>query len=101
MAPRARRCSGGGLAALAGWPGRDGLFRTGGATAPPPAGELGGQRVERLGERRERVREPGQPCPGGVEPGLVECVDAARAGGAHAHETGRAQDLEVLGDGGL
>lgn len=77
------------------------LSRVNGLAGAPAAGEFGGQRVERLGKRPERVSQPGQPRPGGADPGLVECVDPARAHGTHAHEAGYSQHLEVLGDGRL
>jgi len=66
------------------------------ALGPLAAGKLSGQRVERLGERAERVGQPGQPGPGRVQAGLVECVDPPCARGVHAHEAGLPQHPQVL-----
>ena len=59
-----------------------------GAPPTPPACDLGRQRVERLRELLQRIRQPCEPRPGGLEPRLVDGVQPARAVGAHGHEPG-------------
>ena len=72
-----------------------------GSAGPAAARDLGGQRVERLGERGERVGEPLEPRPRGVEPFGVQGVEPAGARGAHAHQAGVEQHLEMLRHRGL
>ena len=72
-----------------------------GRPRPPAACELGVERVERLGERRQRVGEPSEPGARSFEPGFVQGIEPAGALGARGHEAGVAEHLEVLRDRGL
>jgi hypothetical protein len=60
------------------------------ATAPSPARDFGGERVEWLSEGPERISEPGEPCLSGLEPGFIERINTARAHGAHGCQAGLA-----------
>ena len=79
---------------------RDTNGRSGGrgpASTALTAGDLRGQRIQRLGERGEGIEQPVEPRPGDRDTALVERVEAPRAVTADGHQTCRAQHLQVLG----
>ena len=61
------------------------------------AGDLGGEGVERLCERRHRVEEVAEPAASGVDPGWIECVEPPRAVCPHGDQPSLAEHPEVLG----
>jgi hypothetical protein len=89
------------LTFLFSWAGHARLWCMRVSLGPSAAREFGGQRIERLSERLERIAEVVQPRLGGIETGLIESVDPARSSGLDSHELGLAKHLEVLRDGRL
>ncbi len=65
---------------------------------PLPARDLGGERIEWLGQCVEGTAEPIEPVPGTRDTGVIDRVHPTLPLRPHLHQPGVAQDLEVVRD---